>query len=272
MAVMPRRLRPITLLAVLAVAVSAWAAEHPSLAEARALYNIADYDGAIRAASAARTDPASGDAAGLVIGRSYLERYRLRADPVDLAGAREVLGAVRAPALSPRDRLDLLIGLGQSLYLGEIFGAAAELFDTALGGASMLEARDRVLLLDWWASAMDGDAQRRPVASRAPVFERVLARMEEELRSDPGSAPANYWLAAAARGAGDVDRAWHAAVAGWVRAVLAPASAEKLRYDLDRLVTQALIAERARARPAQEQQDAVITLREEWEFVKSQWR
>ena len=119
---------------------------------------------------------------------------------------------------------------------------------------------------------MDRDAQRRPVERRSRVFERVIARMEEELRSDPGSAPANYWLAAAARGAGDVDRAWDAAVAGWVRAGLTPHGAGKLREDLDRLVTQALIVERARARPAPEQQDAMTGLRGEWELVKSQWK
>ena len=76
---------------------------------------------------------------------------------------------VRAALLSPRDRLDLLIGLGQSLYLGGIFGAAAELLDTALGSASPLDARDRLLLLDWWASAMDRDAQRCPVNRRSPI-------------------------------------------------------------------------------------------------------
>ena len=84
---------------------------------------------------------------------------------------------------------------------------------------------------------MDRDAQRRPVNRRSPVFERVIARMEEEIRSDSGSAPANYWLAAAASGAGDVDRAWNAAVAGLVRAGLAAHGADKLREDLDRLVT-----------------------------------
>ena len=51
-------------------------------------------------------------------------------------------------------------------------------------------------------------------------------RMEIEVRIDPGSAPANYWLAAAARGAGDLDRAWHAAIAGWIRAPMRPESAK----------------------------------------------
>ena len=270
---MRRRLARVILVAALCLCASAAvAAEHPSLAKARALYNAADYDGAIGAAAAARSDPPSADAAALVMGRAHLERYRLSADPADLGVARELLGTVRAPALMPRDQLDLLIGLGQTLYLGETFGAAAELYGTALGRASMLGERDRALLLDWWATAMDRDAQRQQADHRAPIFERVIARMDEELRRDPGSAPANYWLAASARGAGHLDRAWHAAVAGWISANLTPESAQRLRTDLDRLVTDVLIPERARARPAREQSDALIALRAEWESHKTQWK
>ena len=249
----------------------AWAAEHPSLVRARVLHNAADYDAAISAADVARVDPASADAAALVAARSHLERYRIRLDPGDLDAARGALGAVRSAALSPRDRLDLLVGLGQSLYLGGTFGAAAELFDAALGQSSLLDARDRLLLLDWWATAVDREAQRLAADRRAPPLERVIDRMEEELRQDPGNAAASYWLAVSARGTGDIERAWHAAVAGWVRAILRPDSAASLRSDLDRLVTQALIPERARTRPAGEQQDATVSLVAEWNAVKSQW-
>ncbi|MBI4264068.1 MAG: hypothetical protein HY657_06820 [Acidobacteria bacterium] len=260
----------LSLLMVLGVS-PAWAAEHPALAKARALYNAADYDGAIAAAAVARSDPMSADAAALVVGRAHLERYRLQADAADLTGAREALNAVRAPALSPRDQLDLLVGLGQWLYLGEAFGAAAELFDTALSRASMLADRDRLLLLDWWATAMDREAQRRAPEDRGPLFARILGRMETELRDDAGNPTANYWLAASARGLGDLDRAWSAAIAGWVRAILRPETSERLRADVDRLVTEALIPERARTKPAREQQDAVAALRAEWESLKQQW-
>jgi hypothetical protein len=269
---MRRRFARALFAAVCLWATAAAAAEHPSLAKARALYNAADYDGAITSASAARSDPASSDAAALVMGRAHVERHRLQGDPADLAAARELFGAVRASALTPRDQLDLLIGLGQTLYLGEIFGAASELFDTALSRASMLGDRDRLLLLDWWATAMDRETQQLPADRRGPFFERVIARMDEELRMDPGSAPANYWLAAAARGTGDLERAWSAAIAGWVRATLRPESASTLRADLDRLVTQALIPERARTRPAREQQDAAAAYRTDWESVKTQWK
>jgi len=247
------------------------AAEHPSLAQARVLYNAAKYAEAISAATVARSDPASADAAALVMGRSHLERHRALADVVDLTAARIALGAVRPAALSPRDRLDLLIGLGQALYLGESFGAAAELFDTALSQPVLLPDRDRMLLLDWWATAVDREAQTLPPDRRMAVFAQVIDRMEIEVRVNPGSEPANYWLAASARGAGDLDRAWDAAIAGWIRAALKPESARSLRDDLDRLVTQALITERARSRPTREQADALTALRGEWDSIKNQW-
>jgi hypothetical protein len=103
------------------------------------------------------------------------------------------------------------------------------------------------------------------------LFAQVLERMEIEVRVDPGSAPANYWLAVSARGVSDLDRAWDAAIAGWIRAALRPESAKSLREDLDRLVTQALIAERARLRPAREQTEALAALRSEWDGIKNQW-
>ena len=96
--------------------------------------------------------------------------------------------------------------------------------------------------------------------------------MEEELRRDPGNAVANYWLAVAARGQGDVERAWGAAVAAWIRATLRPESSEALRTDLDRLVTQALIPERARAHSPREQPEQLAALRAEWDLVKQQWK
>ena len=261
----------IAIVLLVSSAAAASAAEHPSLAKARALYNAGDFDGAISAAAVSRRVPASGDASALVIARSHLERYRQRADPSDLGAAREALGSVRSAALTPRDQVDLLVGLGQSLYLGEVFGAAAELFDTALSRSSLLPERDRLLLLDWWATALDREAQARPTDRRVRVFERIRDRMGEEVRQDPANTVANYWLAVAARGAGDVEGAWDAAVAGWVRSTLRPESAELLRADLDRLVTQALIPERARNRPAREQPDLMAALRAEWDLVKQQW-
>ncbi|MGH8311536.1 MAG: hypothetical protein ACRETX_17300 [Steroidobacteraceae bacterium] len=250
----------------------AWADEPPALAKARTLYNAGDYQAAIDASSAARKEEPWADAAALVVARSHLELYRERADAEDLSAARAALGAVRAASLMPRDQVDLIVGLGQSLYLSEIYGAAAELFETALSRASLLGPRDRLLLLDWWATALDREAQSRPADRRARVFERISARMIEEIQRDPGSPVANYWLAVSARGTGDIDAAWNSAIAAWVRSTLSPDTTSRLRDDLDRLVMQALIPERSRTIVAREPEDAVAALRTEWELIKEQWK
>ena len=81
--------------------------------------------------------------------------------------------------------------------------------------------------------------------------------MEDELRQDPGSWVANYWLAVALRGTGDVEGAWHARIAAWVRSTLSPETTAELRADLDRLVMQALIPERSRVMAVRDPQEAV---------------
>ena len=71
----------------------------------------------------------------------------------------------------------------------------------------------------------------------------------------------------AARGEGDLQAAWDAAQAGWVRAPLAMMRAASLRGDLDQLVLHGLVPERARllGQPPD-------TLRDEWEQFKEQWK
>lgn len=260
------------LLFLLGLAPMAWAAEPPTLAKARALYNSGNYEGAIDAAALARRQPQWADAAALVIARSHLERYRQNADAKDLVAARETFVTIKVSTLTPRDQVDLVIGMAQALYLAESFGAAADLFQTALNRSSLLGARDRMMLLDWWATSLDREAQSRPVDRRRVVFERIGARMEEELRQDPGSWVANYWQAVALRGAGDIEGAWHAAVAAWVRSTLSPETTAELRADLDRLVMQALIPERSRVMAVRDAQEAVGALRAEWDLLKQQWK
>jgi hypothetical protein len=128
-----------------------------------------------------------------------------------------------------------------------------------------LDARERTL--DWWATAVDRDARARSEPDAAVRYERMRARMREELAARPGSATAAYWLAAAARAQGDLQQAWDAAEAGWVRAPLALDHGAALRSDLDRLMQRAIIPERARAigQPAE-------TLRLEWERFKERWK
>jgi hypothetical protein len=258
-------------MAALLAAHVADAAEPAALTRARTLYNAADYDGAIAAAALARTQTPAADAAALVEARARLERFRRNADPEDLLAARDALNTIRASALAGRDQVDFLVGLGQSLYLTDFFGAAADLFDTALERSAPLPDRDRMLLLDWWATAVDREAQVASAERRGRLAAQITTRMQDELRRDPGSAPANYWLAVAARAAGDLDAAWDAAVAAWVRATLGPAT-EQLRADIDRLVSQAVIPERARAHRARDQVDFTDAMRAQWESVKQQWK
>jgi hypothetical protein len=247
------------------------AAEPQTLPEARALYNEGDYEGAVAAALTARLAADAADAAELVRARALLELFRGYGDPEYLVQARMAFAGIDATALAGRDRTDLLVGLGQSLFLADQPGPAAEIFDSALGGPSELTRADRLQLLDWWASAVDREAQGRPVDRRVRPYQRLADRMEEELQADPGNPAANYWLPVAARGSGDIDRAWHAAVAGWIRAGLDPPTAERVRADLDRLVIDALVTERARSTPAAERPDVRAALRAEWERVKGQW-
>lgn len=265
---MIRPRRALLVLAFTTLPALASADEPAALARARALYNAGSYDAAIDAASSARRDPQVADSAALVLARAHIERFRAGSRAEDLVAAREALSAVRPETLSARDQVDLLIGLGQSLYLGETFGAAADVFDSALGRGSLLSATDRAKLLDWWATALDREAQTRPAESRGPIFLRMVDRMQEELRTNSGSAIANYWLVVGTRGAGDLEGAWDAAIAGWVRATLGP-DTTALRAELDRVVTDALIPELGRQRSAQE---AAASLAAEWERVKESWR
>jgi hypothetical protein len=248
------------------------AADPPALVKAHALYNAGDFAGAIDAATPLEGQPATANAAALLIGRARLEQFRQSEDVSVLESARVALSGIRADMLQPREQVELLIGMGQVLFFGDVFGGAAELFDTALGRRDLLSARDRWGLLDWWATSLDRQAQLQPPDRRPGIFTRIVERMEGELRLEPGSGPANYWLIVGSRGTGDVVRAWDAAVAGWVRAALNPATTASVRADIDRLVTEALVVEMGRRRGGPEPQDAINATRADWELVKSQWK
>jgi len=249
------------------------ASDQPSaLLTARRAYNEAHYDDAIRAAQLAIDEGRQLDAARLVLARALIERYRQKSAPADLADARAVLQTIDDERIHGADRGDLLIALGQVLYLQDKFGAAAELFETALAQPRADEPAALDRALDWWATALDRQAQDI-TADRERLYRRILDRVEAEVRYHPGSVAANYWLPVAARGIGDLDRAWQAAIAGWVRAAFAGPSGAKLRADLDRLVVSAIIPDRARevavSRPEQQQVTEAMTA--EWEQVKRDW-
>src|SRR5262249_52313610 len=246
------------------------AQEKDPIAHARALYNEWRFDEAIAVADQARLLPARADSADLIAARAFLERFRQSEDPTDLTSTRERLRRLDPQRLGQRERVEFLVGLGETLFFEAHYGAAAEVFDSVLASVlapqsgMSLEARESVL--DWWASALDRDARPRPGIERQGVYQRIRDRMHKEIAEHPGSAAAAYWLTAAARGQGDLQSAWDSAEAGWVRAGLASDRGLSLRTDLDRLVREAIVPERARVLgvPAE-------LLAEQWTRFKEQW-
>jgi hypothetical protein len=95
--------------------------------------------------------------------------------------------------------------------------------------------------------------------------------MEAEQKRDAMSPAACYWLAAAARGSGDLDRAWASAQACWVRSSLALDGGSALREDLDKLVTQAIIPEKSAKGSVRDRRQAAGSLSTEWEAFKRAW-
>jgi hypothetical protein len=245
---------------------SASAADDP-LARARLLYNQRQFEAAVSAAEQARLLPGRADAADLVAARAYLERFRNSAASDDLTNARERLRRINPGRFDPRERVEYIVGLGETLFFDGGFGAAAQVFDSVLKGGAALaaDARDRVL--DWWATSIDREAKPRTEFERQSAYQRIRARMEDDLASHPGSGAAAYWLAAAARAQGDWQGAWDAAQAGWVRASLADDGGAALRSDLDLLVLRGIVPDRAKvsAQPPD-------TLRLQWEMFKEKWK
>jgi len=241
------------------------AADDP-LAKARQLYNQRDFEAAIVAAEQARLLPGRSDVADLVGARAYLERFRDSQAPDDLTNARDRLRRLSPERFGPLERSEYLIGLGETLYFDGSFGAAATVFESQLLGGQLLSGIARERVMDWWATATDRDARPRPEIDRQMIYQRMRARLEDELATHPGSGAASYWLAAASRAQGDLQGAWDAAQAGWVRAPLATDHGEALRADLDNLVLNVIAPERARllAQPPD-------TLKAEWERFKSRW-
>jgi tetratricopeptide (TPR) repeat protein len=258
-------------LLALAVLWAVPAAAADPLAEARRLYNQGQYDTAARYAREAMKTPATMDSARLVLGRIHLERYRRSAEAVDLTQAREALANINPALLDARERTELLVGMGECLFLEDKFGTAAEVFERALDGSESLGTGAHGRVLDWWATSLDRLALSRPRESRDTLYARIVTRMEKELALDPGSAPAAYWLAAALRSAGSLERAWHAAMAGWILATLNRDHGAELRADLDRLMTLGIIPERAAKLQPRDPKQATGSMLAEWESVKGAW-
>ena len=241
------------------------------LARARAAYNARNFDEAIAAATTARRVPETTDAAAIVLGRAHLERYRERADPADLSAAREILGTVRTMGLEERDRMELLLAFGEALFLEDEFGAAAEVFASGIN-RSAIDPYLREAMLEWWGSAIERLASGTPPEIRRKHFEALADRMTSELGKTPMSPAASYWTVVGLRGAGDLQRAWDAAIAGWVRARLAGDRSPTLRADLDRLVMQGIIPDRVSHVAPDQREKAASQLRADWELIKERWK
>jgi hypothetical protein len=256
------------------------AAQKPAadpLARARQLYNEQKLDAAIQAAQDARRVPASANAAAVVLARAYLERFSQTGVASDLADARETLKQVDEARLTSREQVEFLVGLGHAFYLegclDGCFATAAEQFEQALARADELDTATRESLFEWWAVTLDKRAQLTPSESRKMIYARVLARAEREVARPESSASGLYWLAAAARGVDDLDRAWGAATAGWARARFLGPRGPELRAGLDRFVTQVLIPERARALAGAngDAKAALTGLEARWAAWKAKW-
>src|SRR4051812_9971813 len=198
------------------------------LLRARQLYNQQLYNLAIDSAAAARRSPQLADTASLIVAKSLLERYRRELDAADLSAAKTEVQQIHPAGLIPIDQVELTIALGELLYFDGQPGAAAEEFEMALDRVDPRNPGARERVLDWWANAIDRQAQMRSGAERATLYSRIVVRMEEELGRNTGSAVASYWLVAGARGSGDLHRAGGAAVAGWARAP--PAGGGRVAY------------------------------------------
>ena len=261
----------VAVLALLAASTLAAAPKPDQLATARRFYNERRYDQSLEAAKLAVNTPATASSARLIMGRARLERYRLAPAARELDDARADLRAVDPHVLDPRERIELQIGLGELLYLEDRFGPAAELLDPVVEASAALAPDAHERALDWWATALERQAQSLPAAERAPEYARIVTRMEQELRRDPASAPASYWLAASSRAAGDLERAWAAASAGWIRATLGRDRGVALRADLDKLVNQGIIPDKAARAPARDRRQTAATLAADWEAFKKIW-
>ena len=242
-----------------------------AVGEARRLYNAGDFDAAERMARTAIEQPAQANSARVVLGRIQLEKFRKAPSQTFLADARQALREVDPLALDPRERLELTLGFGETLFLEDRFLAAAEMFAPVIEASVTLGPVAHARVLDWWASAVDRHAQTRPNPERPAIYAAITERMNTELTRDPGSAPAGYWIVAAARGSGDLDRAWSAAASAARTHAAAADRGVILRGDLDRLVVHALIPERAARLNPKDSSLALTGLLSEWEAFKAGW-
>ena len=252
------------------------AAAQTDLERARALYNEGLFDEAIAAAAAAKGKAGAAPSATLIAARARLERFRATRDPQDLEAARAELVSLNPRNLAPQEAIEWQIGLATALFLEDQPGPAADMFTRVMPGArGRMSAIEFEKLLEWWAATLSRVAESLTPPARKEAYAAMQAAVRAELDANPLSRPGTYWLVVATRGAGDLDGAWNAAVAGWIRAGSQPES-KRLRDDLERFVTQTLIPERAQARTGQrlDAREAVAeaqSMTAEWRAITGRW-
>lgn len=243
------------------------------LTRARQAYNAQHFDRAIELATEAKATPALVDSASVVLSRAMLERFRRTSDPVDVEAARQTLLSVNPARLTATEASELHLGMAELMYVDFQFGTATEMFEAALDRQEMVPARSRDRVLEWWAASLDRHAQIAPDTQRPARYWRMLTRLERESAKGPGSAAVAYWMSAAARGVGDPDRAWSLAIAAWIQApMIAGERATALRSDLDHLMADGIIPDRARHSAADADAEALkVALAAEWKAIKAKW-
>ena len=144
--------------------------------KARALYNAGDYDGAIAAAGmAARAEATAVRCRRAGRGARAPRTVSPRARTPRICRPHARRSTPFGPSvLSPRDQVDLLVGLGQSLYLSGSIRCRRGAVRHGARARRAAPARDRLLLLDWWATALDREAQAAPPDRRARVVRANL--------------------------------------------------------------------------------------------------
>jgi hypothetical protein len=252
------------------------AAAQSDLERARTFYNAGQFDESIAAATTASTRPAAANSAKLIIARARLERFRRQGDQAELATARAELISLKPSTLAPQEAIEWQIGVGTALFLEEQLGPAAEAFATLLPSArGRLSPEEFQKLLDWWGTAVSRLAESLMGNARRRIYERLRVDARSELERNPFSRAATYWTVVSSRGAGDLDAAWNAAVAGWIRMNGQP-DERQVQTDIDTFVTRTLIPERAQARTGQKLDarpttSEIAAMNEEWRAVTARW-
>jgi hypothetical protein len=267
--------RAVLVFALLSVAAPS-AAGQSDLEKARAMYNERRFEESIAAAAIAKHKPDSAPSATLIEARARLERFRQNGDAGDLGVARAALVSLNPRGLAPQEIIEWQIGIGTALFLENQPGPAAEMFATVLPAArERLSSTELDKLVEWWASTVARVAESQTGSARKDAYTAMLSAVRQELERDPLSWPASYWLVVAARGAGNLDDSWNAAVTAWIRAGSQPEGVQ-VRGDLDRFVTQTLIPERAQARTGQRldsktTETEIAAQTEQWRALVEHW-